>query len=44
LIIFVGVFLSINVCIFGIKIELIFDEDEGFYQSKISSGDLEFLF
>ena len=44
LIIFAGVFLSINVCIFSIKIELIFDEDEAFYQSEISSSDLEFLF
>jgi hypothetical protein len=44
LIIFAGVFLSINVSIFSIKIELFFDEDEGFYQSEISSSDLEFLF
>jgi hypothetical protein len=44
LIICAGVFLSINVSIFGIKIELIFDEDEAFYQSEISSSDLEFLF
>jgi hypothetical protein len=33
-----------NVSIFGIKIELIFDEDEAFYQSEISSSDLKFLF